>query len=93
MTDWREPLHLLVNNAGVMALPDRQLTSQGWELQFATNQLGHFALALGLHEALAAAAGARIVSLSSRGHMRSPVVFDDINFESRPYDPWLGNER
>jgi NAD(P)-dependent dehydrogenase (short-subunit alcohol dehydrogenase family) len=90
VTAWQGPLHLLVNNAGVMALPDRQLTSQGWELQFATNHLGHFALALGLHEALAAAAGARIVSLSSRGHMRSPVVFDDINFESRPYDPWLG---
>jgi NAD(P)-dependent dehydrogenase (short-subunit alcohol dehydrogenase family) len=86
---WSGPLHMLVNNAGVMALPERQLTASGWELQFATNHLGHFALALGLHDALAAAGDARIVSLSSRGHMRSPVVFDDINFASRPYDPWL----
>jgi NAD(P)-dependent dehydrogenase (short-subunit alcohol dehydrogenase family) len=86
---WSEPLALLVNNAGVMALPELQRTPEGWELQFATNHLGHFALALGLHEALAAAGSARIVSLSSRGHLRSPVVFDDINFGSRPYDPWL----
>lgn len=85
---WAEPLDLLVNNAGVMAIPDLRLTPQGWELQFATNHLGHFALAVGLHDALAAApSGARIVSLSSRGHLRSPVVFDDINFASRPYEP------
>jgi NAD(P)-dependent dehydrogenase (short-subunit alcohol dehydrogenase family) len=89
VAQWNGPLHLLINNAGVMALPELQLTPEGWEMQFATNHLGHFALALGLHDALAAAAGARIVSLSSRGHLRSPVVFDDINFTSRPYDPWL----
>ena len=58
-------------------------------MQLATNHLGHFALALGLHEALAAAGGARIVSLSSRGHLRSPVIFDDLNFTVRRYDPWL----
>jgi NAD(P)-dependent dehydrogenase (short-subunit alcohol dehydrogenase family) len=87
---WAGPLDLLVNNAGVMAVPDLQLTAAGWELQFATNHLGHFALAVGLHDSLAeAATGARIVSLSSRGHLRSPVVFDDINFASRPYDPML----
>jgi NAD(P)-dependent dehydrogenase (short-subunit alcohol dehydrogenase family) len=87
---WNEPLDLLVNNAGVMALPDLQLTPAGWELQFATNHLGHFALALGLHDSLAAApAGARIVSVSSAAHLRSPVVFEDINFASRPYDPML----
>jgi NAD(P)-dependent dehydrogenase (short-subunit alcohol dehydrogenase family) len=87
---WREPLDLLVNNAGVMAVPELQLTAQGWELQFATNHLGHFGLAIGLHDSLAAApTGARIVSLTSRGHLRSPVVFDDINFSSRPYDRWL----
>jgi NAD(P)-dependent dehydrogenase (short-subunit alcohol dehydrogenase family) len=86
---WSGPLHLLINNAGVMALPDLQLTPEGWEMQFATNHLGHFALALGLHDALAAAGGARIVSLSSRGHLRSPVVFDDLHFSARPYDPWL----
>jgi NAD(P)-dependent dehydrogenase (short-subunit alcohol dehydrogenase family) len=86
---WTGPLDLLINNAGVMALPDLQLTPRGWEMQLATNHLGHFALALGLHEALAAAGGARIVSLSSRGHLRSPVIFDDLNFTVRRYDPWL----
>jgi NAD(P)-dependent dehydrogenase (short-subunit alcohol dehydrogenase family) len=89
VANWSGPLHLLINNAGIMALPELQLTPEGRELQFATNHLGHFALALGLHDALAAAGDARIVSLSSRGHMYSPVVFDDINFTSRAYDPWL----
>jgi NAD(P)-dependent dehydrogenase (short-subunit alcohol dehydrogenase family) len=87
--DWSGPLDLLINNAGVMALPSLQLTPQGWEMQFATNHLGHFALARGLHPALAAAGDARIVSLTSRGHLRSPVVFEDLNFAARPYDPWL----
>jgi NAD(P)-dependent dehydrogenase (short-subunit alcohol dehydrogenase family) len=87
---WSGPLDVLINNAGVMAIPELRLSAQGWELQFATNHLGHFALAFGLHDALAAtSAGARIVSLSSRGHLRSPVVFDDINFASRPYEPLL----
>ncbi len=86
---WQGPLDVLINNAGVMALPHLELTPEGWEMQFATNHLGHFALALGLHDALAAAGNARIVSLSSRGHTRSPVIFDDLNFASRPYDPWL----
>jgi NAD(P)-dependent dehydrogenase (short-subunit alcohol dehydrogenase family) len=85
---WDEPLHILVNNAGVMALPE-QHTSEGWEMQFATNHLGHFALALGLHDALAADGAARIVSVSSSAHMLSPVVFDDIHFAFRRYDPWL----
>jgi len=83
------PLHLLVNNAGVMAPPFALLPS-GWEQQFGTNHLGHFALATALRPALAAAQGARVVSVSSRGHQYSPVVFDDINFERREYDPWLG---
>jgi NAD(P)-dependent dehydrogenase (short-subunit alcohol dehydrogenase family) len=87
---WDGPLDLLINNAGVMALPDLQLSAGGWELQLATNHLGHFALALGLRDALAAADGeSRIVSLSSRGHLRSPVVFDDPHFAHRPYDRWL----
>ncbi|MBS1677450.1 MAG: SDR family NAD(P)-dependent oxidoreductase [Actinobacteria bacterium] len=86
---WEEPLDILVNNAGVMAVPERTLTAQGWELQFATNHLGHFALATGLHDHLAAAPEARIVSLTSRGHFRSPVLFDDLAFASRPYEPFV----
>ncbi len=85
---WDGPLHILVNNAGVMALPE-QHTPEGWEMQFATNYLGHFALALGLHDALAADGAARIVCVSSSGHLMSPIVFDDIHFAFRPYDPWL----
>jgi len=85
---WRGPLHILVNNAGVMASPEGH-TESGWESQFTTNHLGHFALALGLHPAMAAAGGARIVAVSSSGHLWSPVVFDDVNFRFRPYDPLL----
>jgi len=85
---WRGPLHILVNNAGVMASPQAH-TDNGWESQFATNHLGHLALALGLQQALADADGARIVAVSSSGHLRSPVVFDDINFRFRPYEPLL----
>ena len=84
---WDGPLHILVNNAGVMASPLIR-TPEGWELQFATNHLGHFALATGLHRALAAAGGARVVSVSSAAHLRSPVVFEDIHFLQRPYEPW-----
>jgi len=78
----------LVDNAGIMATPLTR-TKAGWELQFATNHLGHFALANALHDALASANGARIVSVSSRGHLRSPVLFDDINFTEHEYDPWI----
>jgi NAD(P)-dependent dehydrogenase (short-subunit alcohol dehydrogenase family) len=81
---WSGPLHILVNNAAVMGVPG-QRTPQGWELQFATNHLGHFALTLGLHGALAAAGGARLVVLSSNGHLASPVVFEDIHYTRRPY--------
>jgi NAD(P)-dependent dehydrogenase (short-subunit alcohol dehydrogenase family) len=85
---WRGPLHILINNAGIMMSPlDR--TPEGWELQFATNHVGHFALALGLHPALAQANGARIVALSSPGHLAAPVDFDDLAWETRDYDPSL----
>ena len=85
---WHGPLHILVNNAGVMAVQERTTSPSGHELQFATNHLGHFALAICLHEALASAHGARIVSVSSSGHLRSPVIFDDIDFAFREYDPF-----
>jgi NAD(P)-dependent dehydrogenase (short-subunit alcohol dehydrogenase family) len=81
---WSGPLHLLVNNAGIMSSPLAR-TPQGWEMQFATNHFGHFALATGLHDALAAE-GARVVSLSSRGHHRCSIDFDDIHYDRKPYD-------
>lgn len=87
---WDGPLHLLINNAGVMRIPSLELVGRGWERQFATNHIGHFALTVGLHDALKAGAEdgreARVVSLSSRGHLRSPVVFEDLFFNERPYD-------
>lgn len=89
---WRGPLHLLINNAGVVT-GGLERTREGWELQFATNHLGHFALATGLHDALARGAadrdGARIVSVSSTAHMRSGIDFDDLHFERRSYDPQI----
>ncbi|GMA24937.1 oxidoreductase [Luteimicrobium album] len=85
---WMGPLHVLVNNAGVMATPE-QRTADGHELQFAINHLGHFALSVGLHDALAVAHGARVVVLSSVGHVNGPVRFDDPDFTAEPYDPWL----
>ena len=84
---WDGPLHILINNAGIMASPLMR-TPEGWEMQFATNHLGHFALATRLHGALAAAGRARVVSVSSSAHLRSPVVFEDIEFLERPYEPW-----
>ena len=87
-SSWDGPLDVLVNNAGVMALQELTLTPEGWETQFATNHLGHFRLALGLHEALKAAGEARIVSVSSLGHRNSPVIFDDLHYAFRAYDPW-----
>ncbi|ORB24971.1 SDR family NAD(P)-dependent oxidoreductase [Mycolicibacterium parafortuitum] len=83
-----EPIHMLVNNAGIMALPELSRTADGRELQFATNYLGHFALTVGLHSALRSAGGARVVSVSSSAHLLSPVVFDDLDYRFRPYDPW-----
>jgi NAD(P)-dependent dehydrogenase (short-subunit alcohol dehydrogenase family) len=85
---WSGPLDILVHNAGVMAIQELTLSTSGHEMQFATNHLGHFALALGLHDSLAAAGSARIVSVSSSGHLRSPVVFDDIDYAFRDYDPF-----
>jgi len=90
--EWEGPLHLLINNAGLVT-GGLERTLQGWELQFATNHLGHFALATGLQDALALGAsqrdGARIVSLSSTAHMRSGIDFDDLQFEHRRYDPQI----
>ena len=81
-------LHLLINNAGVMACPEER-TRDGFELQFGTNHLGHFLFTCLLVPALRAAAPARIVNLSSGGHKISGVDFDDPNFERREYDKWI----
>ncbi|MEW9530053.1 SDR family NAD(P)-dependent oxidoreductase [Microbispora sp. NPDC049125] len=84
---WEGPLHMLVNNAGIMALPELTRTPQGREMQFAVNFLGHFALTAGLRDALARAGGARVVSLSSNAHLHCPLVFDDLDYRFRPYHP------
>ena len=84
---WRGPLDILVDNAGVMACPLGR-TAQGWEAQFATNHLGHFALSVGLHKALATAETARVVVVSSVGHVNGDVDFDDLHFERRRYEPF-----
>lgn len=87
-TSWEGPLDILVDNAGVMANPETR-TVEGWEIQFATNHLGHFALTVGLHDALAAAGRSRVVVLSSVGHVNGPVRFHDLDLTKEPYDAWL----
>jgi NAD(P)-dependent dehydrogenase (short-subunit alcohol dehydrogenase family) len=79
-------IDLLINNAGIMATPLTR-DARGYELQFATNHLGHFQLTNRLLPALERR-GARVVSLTSAGHRFSAVDFDDPNFLSRPYDKW-----
>ncbi|MEU1812623.1 SDR family NAD(P)-dependent oxidoreductase [Micromonospora sp. WMMD1076] len=90
---WAGPVHALIANAGIMAIPDRQLTSEGWELQLATNYLGHFALIRGLHDNLRAAGSARVVIVSSGAHLREAFDFDDPQFERQPYDRWAAYGR
>lgn len=80
-----DTLNLLVNNAGVMACP-QDTTSDGFERQFGTNHIGHFLMTCLIAPALLKGAPARIVSLSSRGHHGSSIVFDDIAFENREYE-------
>jgi NAD(P)-dependent dehydrogenase (short-subunit alcohol dehydrogenase family) len=84
---WKDPIHILINNAGIMAAPLSR-TAEGWEIQLATNHIGHFALAVGLHRALAQANGARVIALSSPAHIANPVNFDDLNWEEREYATW-----
>ncbi|WP_330770659.1 SDR family NAD(P)-dependent oxidoreductase [Lentzea aerocolonigenes] len=84
--NWDGPLHLLINNAGVMATPLTR-TPEGWELQFATNHFGHFTLTQGLFNSLRAE-GARVVNVSSSAHRMGAVEFDDIHYDHRPYDRW-----
>jgi NAD(P)-dependent dehydrogenase (short-subunit alcohol dehydrogenase family) len=81
-------LDLLINNAGIMATPLMR-DDRGYELQFATNHLGHFQLTARLWEALKKSRNARVVALSSVGHLWGGVDFNDPNFDKRPYDKWV----
>jgi NAD(P)-dependent dehydrogenase (short-subunit alcohol dehydrogenase family) len=81
-----DKLDLLVNNAGLMAIPKQQ-TAQGFEMQFGVNHLGHFALTGLLLPTLLRTRGARVVNVSSNGHRPGRIRFEDLHWESR-YNPW-----
>jgi NAD(P)-dependent dehydrogenase (short-subunit alcohol dehydrogenase family) len=83
----RQSLDLLINNAGVMALPRRQATADGFEMQFGTNYLGHFALTAQLLPLLRRASGPRVVNVSSLAHRTGFIDFDDLQ-GARVYSPW-----
>jgi len=83
----RASLDLLINNAGVMAPPQRQTTADGFEMQFGTNYLAHFALTAHLLPLLRKAAGARVVNVSSLAHLNGRIAFDDLQSE-RAYAPY-----
>jgi NAD(P)-dependent dehydrogenase (short-subunit alcohol dehydrogenase family) len=87
--DSGRPLHILINNAGIMG---GRLTrdARGYESQFATNHLGHFQLTLGLLPALRAARGARVVNVTSGAQRHGPIRWDDPNFTMGGYDPMAG---
>ena len=85
--DLAPTLHVLVNNAGVMA-PPLMRTAQGFELQLGTNHLGHFLLTRLLEPALRAGVPSRVVNVSSRGHLRAGIDFDDPHWHTRHYDKW-----
>lgn len=80
-------LDLLINNAGVMACPERRV-GPGWESQFATNHLGHMVLTKALLPALLAADAPRVVCLSSTAHHITDIRWDDPHFDKEPYEKW-----
>lgn len=80
-------LDILINNAGTMACPLARV-GPGWESQLGINHLGHMAMSLALADAMQRTEGARMVSLSSTAHVRSDVIWDDPNYDTRPYDKW-----
>ena len=81
-------LDLLINNAGIMACPEARV-GPGWEGQFGVNHMGHFALTKALMPLLQKASAARVVSLSSTGHKLSDILWDDVHFQTTPYDKWI----
>jgi NAD(P)-dependent dehydrogenase (short-subunit alcohol dehydrogenase family) len=87
-----DAVDVLINNAGVMACPYGR-TVDGFETQFGTNHLGHFALTARLAPAIRAGDHPRVVTLSSAGHSRSNVDLDDYNFEVTPYNAWIAYGR
>ena len=80
-TDKYNHLHMLINNAGVMFIPDLQLTSDGFEMHLGTNHLGHFALTGLLIETIRNTTGARVVTVSSAGHRQGYIDFNNLNAE------------
>lgn len=82
-----KPLDILINNAGIMACPETRV-GPGWEMQFATNHIGHFVMTEGLMPLLLAAPSPRLVSLSSAAHKMSDILWDDIHFENETYEKW-----
>lgn len=84
-----KPIHLLINNAGIMWVP-LQRDARGYESQLSTNHLGHFQLAAKLWPALKRANGARVINVSSFGHQMAPFNFNDPNFLHRPYETLQG---
>ncbi len=83
-----DTIDILINNAAIMASPLGR-DARGYEMQFATNHLGHFQLTARLWPLLLAGGGARVVALSSIGHRLHGLDLDDPNFERRDYDKWL----
>ncbi|GAB5590360.1 Retinol dehydrogenase 13 [Umbelopsis nana] len=86
-TESGRPIHVLINNAGIMALPNRRESKQGYELQFATNHLGHYLLTELLLPVIKKSAPARIINVASKAMYRGYMNFDDINYEKN-YNAW-----
>lgn len=87
MVDELDQLDMLINNAGIMACPEARV-GPGWEAQFGTNHLGHFAMTQGLMPLLEQTPGTRVIALSSTAHKISGINWDDIHYEHTPYDKW-----
>ena len=88
VTGDHDKIHLLINNAGIMACPETRI-GDGWESQFGVNHIGHFVLTNELTPYLKNAGGARVVCLSSTGHRISPIRWEDPHFTKESYDKWI----
>jgi len=88
--DLRIPLHILINNAGVMAIPEYTATEDGYETQFATNHLGHFYLTRLLQHQLEAGSPSRVVNVSSEAHRMCKIDFNDLTGKGTWYSGMSG---